>query len=279
MNRNSLMESGRYTKEWVEAFYTQGSIWWGPDVLDEKIHTERVDLLRRWAGSGRKRILELGAGAGRTAEAMAREGHSVLGIDLSPLRVDRARPLPDGCGGDVTMVCGDFYTAVFDGRFDVICYWDGFGVGADADQRRLLKRMSGEWLAPDGCVIMDVYNPVKAARTAGRSLRLPPLPGVKESVEMDNRTHFDPVRSCWIDEWIPVAEPEKALAQAIRCYTPADLMLLLDGTGLVITNAEVGRETIDPYSDRITTSSPLIDSWNYVVELRCPRGGAGESVD
>ena len=48
------------------------------------------------------------------------------------------------------MVRADFYTVALDGRFDVVCCWEVFGLGDDADQRRLLRRIEAEWLAPGG---------------------------------------------------------------------------------------------------------------------------------
>jgi len=41
------------------------------------------------------------------------------------------------------------YDVDIGGPFDAVCYWDGFGIGDDQDQRRLLRRIAG-WLAPDG---------------------------------------------------------------------------------------------------------------------------------
>ena len=42
--------------------------------------------------------------------------------------------------GEMSVVQGDFYEVELDGTFDVVCYFDGFGIGSDADQRRLLRR-------------------------------------------------------------------------------------------------------------------------------------------
>ena len=123
--------------------------------------------------------------------------------------------------GSLTVLEADFYTVALDGLFDVVCCWEVFGLGSDADQRRLLRRIAQEWLAPDGCVLVDVYNPIRPAHDAGATERLAPLAGVPGSVEMVERCHFDPVHCRWIDEWEPTAAPEQALAQAIRCYTPA----------------------------------------------------------
>jgi hypothetical protein len=114
---------------------------------------------------------------------------------------------------------------------------------------------------------MDVYNPCRPCRDAGFEERLDPLPGVPGSVEMIERTHFDPVHSRWIDEWVPVAEPHKALAQAIRCYSPADLLLLLEGTGLALKHIEVEGEALDWESGAILTGGALLQAWSYLAQM------------
>jgi hypothetical protein len=165
-----------------------------------------------------------------------------------------------------------------EGPFDVVCYWDGFGIGSDADQRRLLKRISQLWLAPGGSVLIDVASPVWAARHAGLEQHLAPLPGVPGSVEMIRRFHFDPLRGRWIDEWQPAAEPAKALAQTIRCYTPADFILLLEGTGLELRAIEVGGQAIDINSNQIITSSPLMEAYSYLAILASTTGLSHEKA-
>ena len=225
--------------------------------------------MARLRGPGPKRILELGAGPGATAAAFADAGHTVVAVELSPQRAAFAHALAQSPrAGSLTVLEADFYTVALDGPFDVVCCWEVFGLGSDADQRRLLRRIAQEWLAPDGCVLVDVYNPIRPARDAGATERLAPLAGVPGSVEMVERCHFDPVHCRWIDEWEPTAAPEQALAQAIRCYTPADLLLLLEGTGLTLRHIEVDGETVDWNSNRITTAGPLMTAWSYLVLLR-----------
>jgi hypothetical protein len=64
---------------------------------------------------------------------MAHAGHDVVGIEISD-RITFARQYEGQAGdGSLQFVHGDFYQASFDHPFDVVCYWNGFGVGADAD--------------------------------------------------------------------------------------------------------------------------------------------------
>jgi hypothetical protein len=192
----------------------------------------------------------------------------VVAVELSPARADFARELAKsqrkGC---LTVLEDDFYVMELREQFDLVCCWETFGLGADADQRRLLGRIAKEWLKRDGSVLMDVYSPVRPARDAGTERRLPPLKGVPGSVEMINRCHFDPLHSRWIDEWIPVEEPEKALAQSLRCYTLPDLLLLLEGTQLVVKRIEVDGQVVDVESNAVAISGPLMDAWYYLVQL------------
>ena len=84
---------------------------------------------------------------------------------------------------------------------------------------------------------------------------------------MFERCHFDARHCRWIDEWVPVAAPEKALAQSIRCYSPADLALLLEGTGLALHHLEVNGQTLTPGDESITLSPALLQTWSYLSVL------------
>lgn len=61
---------------------------------------------------------------------------------------------------------GDFSEIGPPSPFDVVSYFDGFGVGTDDDQRRLLRRITG-WLSSGGCALIDIYNPYHFARIDG----------------------------------------------------------------------------------------------------------------
>src|SRR5512144_3094190 len=89
----SLLKQTDYSREWVKDFYTQASIWWGEDPQAAGVHEERVRLVERLRGPGPKRILDLGAGPGRTAAAFADYGHSVVAVELNPTDAAYARSL------------------------------------------------------------------------------------------------------------------------------------------------------------------------------------------
>ena len=188
------------------------------------------------------------------AALMADDGHHVVAVELSPIYANYAREhLKTPRIGTLEIIEADFYTVELAGRFDVVCYWDGFGVGSDADHRCLLQRIARHWLAPNGYVLMDVFSPIKPARDANTTVQLDPLDGVPELVKMNRRCHFDPLNCRWIDEWEPVDAPDQALAQTVRCYTPVDFLLLLEGTHLTLKHLEVDGEALDFKSGPIVT--------------------------
>ena len=69
--------------DWIEPFYTKRSAWMGPTGIFAS-HRARAASIERYSGAGKKRILELGAGAGGTAAALADLGHSVIDGVLNP---------------------------------------------------------------------------------------------------------------------------------------------------------------------------------------------------
>jgi SAM-dependent methyltransferase len=157
--------------DWIEPFYTKRSAWMGPTGIFAS-HRVRAASIERYSGAGKKRILELGAGAGGTAAAMADLGHSVIAVELSPLRASFARELAQELRqGQLTIIEGDYYALDFPEPFDLISHWDSFGMGTDLDNRRLLQRMAEDWLAPEGCVLMDVFSPWWWIRQAGTEER------------------------------------------------------------------------------------------------------------
>ena len=241
--------------DWASGFYTTRSSWFGPTGIFRE-HRARAAELERLCGPGPKRILELGAGSGGTAAAMADLGHTVVAVELSSVRAAHARDLAKS-RQNVTVIEADFYAVNLQGPFDVVCYWDGFGVGDDADQRRLLQRVRTEWLAPHGAMLLDVFSPAFWAGRAGQRERLETVSrlvsGEVRTVRLDvpvlAEYDFDPVSFRFISKWWHEGRREQMISESIRCYAPADLLALLKGTGLVTNRFEVDGTDLDPASE------------------------------
>lgn len=246
--------------DWVKDFYTRKSEWFGPSgILDH--HRARAATVERLGKAGPKRVLELGAGAGGSAAATADLGHSVVALELSSLRAQYARDLAaQERAGALTILEADFYTVELAGPFDVVTYWNGFGIGTDADQRRLLQRIAGEWLAPDGCILIDVFSPWQWVRVAGTEER-------DEESDLIQRNDFDPVGCRFLDHWWPVSNPTERITQSIRCYTPGDFLLLMQNIPLVVQRWEVDETAFDPQAQDFSMTSAVWDTWDYFVQL------------
>ncbi|WP_026930681.1 class I SAM-dependent methyltransferase [Glycomyces tenuis] len=255
--------------DWVDDFYSRTGHWWGraESGIGER-DRGRVEQAHRLRGAEPGRVLELGCGYGNTAAAFAEAGHRVVGVELTD-RADRAAVHTDRLGAEALRVIrGDFYTVELDGRFDVVAYWNGFGIGTDAEQRRLLRRIGDEWLAPDGVALVDVFNPLVWASWDGEEDHLTPNPERGYEHELMQRLSFDPVSSTAVDTWWDAAEPERKITQRLRCYGPADLRLLLEGTGLALDAVIAGGEPVDLGGDHAGHAAMLRERHEYLAVLR-----------
>lgn len=244
--------------DWALEFYTKQNQWSG--VYEEAIHDGhrlKAAWIEELVGPGQKRVLELGAGGGQVAAAMAELGHEVVAVEQVPTLAAHIKKLAATLPvGQLTVVQGDFYTVELVGPFDVICYYDGFGVGKDADQRRLLKRIAG-WLTPTGSALIEISTPWYAASVDGRGWTVG---------QAERRYNFDADGCRWLDTWWPLGQPEQQVQQSLRCYSPADLRMLLESTGLQLQAIKPGG-TVDWEQGKWLPTVPLGKALNYLAQL------------
>ena len=86
MKATSHFDGGVYSSKWIKDFYNQAGIWWGADPQAPSVHKARVETVARLCGPGAKTILDLGAGPGATAAALADACHAVTAVELSSTR-------------------------------------------------------------------------------------------------------------------------------------------------------------------------------------------------
>lgn len=258
--------------EWVPAFYSATGRWWGggDSAITERDHL-RAAAIARLARPAPADLLELGCAYANSAAAAADMGYRVVGVEISS-RLDFAER--NAAGRSVELVRGDFYEVALGRTFDVVVYWNGFGVGSDTDQRRLLRRIADEWLRPHGVALIDVANPFCWARWAGGGTELAgdvargyPHRGLVQRID------YDPVANRAIDSWWEKPRPEHVHTQLLRCYAPADFQLLLEGTGLTLDHLEVRGEPL-PLDGTHTMGSPIWMANEYLVRLRRAQGVA-----
>jgi len=244
--------------DWALEFYTKQNQWSG--VYEEAIHDGhrlKATWIAELTGPGPKRILELGAGGGQVAAAMAELGHEVVAVEQAPTLAAHIQKLAATLPvGQLSVVESDFYRVDLNGPFDVICYYDGFGIGTDADQRRLLQRITG-WLTPTGSALIEIGTPWYAASVDGRGWTVG---------QAERRYNFDADGCRWLDTWWPIDQPEQAVQQSLRCYSPADLRLLFEPTGLQLRQVKPGG-TVDWAQGTWLPAVPLGKAMNYVAQF------------
>jgi SAM-dependent methyltransferase len=247
--------------EWVRGFYERQYAWsdwrsrWADLDLADPTITAHVAAVRRMCGPGEKRILELGSGLGTVAAALAHAGHDVIAIDLIDDVVQNTQRLAaDVRTGSLQAIAGDFYEITLESRFDVVAYFDGFGIGTDDDQHRLLRRIAG-WVAFEGCVLIDVFTPCYWTKSAGTKEEFPNGSGVWY---LDR---FDAEGSRMVEEMWRDGDEDSVVQQSLRCYAPVDLQLLIAGTGLELS-------MVEPYRDEsYERACPLDEAMLYLAKL------------
>ena len=85
--------------DWVREFYEKQYAWadwsarWADPPSDDASIAAHVNAVRRMAGAGNKRVLELGSGTGHVAVGLANAGHQVVVVELLSDLVENTRRL------------------------------------------------------------------------------------------------------------------------------------------------------------------------------------------
>ena len=132
-------------ENWDER-YRAGEIPWDTGEADEHL----VEFLRRAPVRG-GRALDVGCGTGANALWLAAQGFAVLGIDISPAAIERARAKAGTAAPGCRFAVADFLReAVSGGPFDLVFDRGCFHVFDDAGERALFAERVGACLARDG---------------------------------------------------------------------------------------------------------------------------------
>ncbi len=128
--------------------YVEGFTPWDTDAADPAL----VDFVRGWK-PGPGRALDIGCGTGTHALWLAAQGFDVVGIDVAPRAIERARAKAADAGATarVRFAVLDFLTARPDGGpFDLVFDRGVFHVFDAADDRLQFASQVARSLAPAG---------------------------------------------------------------------------------------------------------------------------------
>jgi SAM-dependent methyltransferase len=136
-------------------------------ALYEHEYRRRRDDVRYYRALARTHggpVLELGAGAGRLLVPLVRDGHNVVGVDLSASMLARCREhlgwFPAEVAARATLVRADFRELRLGRRFPlVVCPFNAFmHLYRQRDVERFLSSVRRH-LAPGGLFAFDLMNP------------------------------------------------------------------------------------------------------------------------
>jgi 2-polyprenyl-3-methyl-5-hydroxy-6-metoxy-1,4-benzoquinol methylase len=181
-------------------------------------------------------LLDLGCGPGLYAEALARSGHAVTGLDLSASSIACARKRASAAGLSIGYRVADYLRDDLGSGYGLamMIYCD-FGALRPADESAILRRVR-DALAPGGLFVFDVFGPeFGAAAKESRSWHASAGAGFwsREPHLVLEETFVYPEEGCAAHQSLVLAEgKERALYRSWdRWFTEAELARLLGEAG------------------------------------------------
>jgi SAM-dependent methyltransferase len=244
--------------DWIHDFYRRQDALTGCYQLSvSDSDRRRADLVQQRLPAHPAAVLELGCGGGQTASAIADRGNRVVAVDLNPSALEHAGNLAALRDDNLlTAVLGDFYALDYRAEFDLVCYFDGFGIGEDDDQQRLLTLIS-DWLRPGGGALIEVYTPWYWSKVAGREMQFG---------NAKRRYGYNADGQRMLDTWWPDGNTDSAITQSLRCYSPDELRELASGTALRLIDIKPGG-AVDYERNAFLPNVPLDQAMNYLAWL------------
>ncbi len=146
------LDSDWYKKVWTLDIQNQS---WTEDTV------RQVDFLVRVLDlTGGERILDLACGFGRHALELARRGHPVIGVDVTPAYVEYANAAAEAEHLPAQFHCRDIREVSFENEFDVVLNMADGAVGYlenETENNKIFKVISRS-LKPGGKHLMDLMN-------------------------------------------------------------------------------------------------------------------------
>ncbi len=203
------------------------------------------------------RILDLGCGIGRHSVPLAKRGYEIVGVDLSPEFIKRAREYgrAEGVQGSTSFQRGDMreIASSLEGQeaFDaIINMWTSLGYYGENVDRQVLKQLVG--LAVTGGVLLVEMGNREAIL---RRLCSREWEAAGDIVRLVSRW-YEEDRAFMVNEWTTYRREGENLTFVgkltvdHRFYAPGDLKQLVESAGWTVegTYSGLGLEPLDPQS-------------------------------
>lgn len=232
MNTNETFYKG--TQAALKDFYSQMTL---------ENYQEQTDLMIKRLGKISYTSLELGAGVGLVAIDLNLRGATVTALDFDETVHQIAQVNQEKYGSQVEFIQADFYQFQPSKKFDLVYYLDGFGLGSDDDQLKLLKQIH-TWLKPEGRAYIEVYQPDYWRKAAGQQMAL--------GSDFKRVYAFDEKDQAMVDTWTQISS-KQSFVQKLRCYKPDRMSALASQANLkvdaVFPNGKMDYKTMQYYSE------------------------------
>lgn len=184
----------------------------------EEFYQESAKEILEQIGKPVSRLLELGAWDGSLARVLSTSADHITTVELVEEMTERAKALnPD----NVEAIHGSFYDVYLPQKFDSIIYMDGFGVGTDEDQVKLLKNIH-HWMDDSGCVLIDIYQPEHWKKADGIEM----YPNPRNMPHIKRKYSYDFEKNMMMDTWWHEKDEKLKRTQYLKCYTPEEIYQL-----------------------------------------------------
>lgn len=180
-------------------------------------------------------LLDLACGTGSFSNAFAERGMSVIGVDISPEMLSRARENAAQRGNDILYLCQDAAELDLYGTVDgAVCCLDSLNHITDYEQLCMAIARVSLFLEKDRLFIFDVNTEYKHAEVLGNNTFVMD----EEEVYCVWSNEYDPemrITDIAIDFFVP---SESGLYERMgeefseRAYTPGELQKAVENAGL-----------------------------------------------
>ena len=171
-----------------------------------------------------ERVLDLACGAGRHAAELERAGAEVVGFDLSPAMLHRARTL-----SAAPLVRGDMRALPFgSGSFAVVVnLFTSFGYFRDDAEHQLVVHQIADVLVPGGRLVLDYLNADQVRQTLRRDSE-----EVRDGATAARVLRRFSEEGRYVVKEIELRAENRSFQERVRLFTAQELAGLLEEAGL-----------------------------------------------
>jgi SAM-dependent methyltransferase len=143
------------TFDFEETFGEDYLYFYADFLSDEQNDADVETIATTLALTGNETVLDAPCGHGRISNRLAERGHTVVGVDITDVFLERAREW----GSSVEYLKGDMRSLPVDGPFDVALSWfTSFGYFDTDEENRSVLAEYARVLRPGGRLLMELHN-------------------------------------------------------------------------------------------------------------------------